>query len=233
MSAQQALSLIPALSLVPEFEIDPSKTALIIVDMNYVDAHRDYYAAPALKGIDALTDPFFDEIDSKVIPNIRKLLDVFRKNAMKVLYTVVGAELPDLSDLAPNYRAVFRGAGLDRSIPGNKEFEVREEIKPIEGELVLCKKSSGAFNSTNIDQMLGNMGVDTVVVVGVATNACVYLTAVDAADRGYWTIVVSDATAALPVDMQDFFLMIGSVMYFRVQATNEVISRIEKAVKGG
>jgi nicotinamidase-related amidase len=227
VSAQQAVSL------GAEFEIVPSKTALIVIDMNYVDSHRDYGVAPVIKALGLPADAFFDEIDNKVIPNIQKLLAAFRKNGMKVVYTVIGAELPDLSDLTPIHQALFRSTGLDRSIPGNKEFEIREEVKPIPGELVLVKKSFGAFNSTNIDQMLRNMGVDTIVVVGVLTNQCVFLSAVDAGDRGYLTVVVSDATAALPPELQDIFLMVGSLAYFKVQTTDEVISRIEKALKRG
>ena len=218
--------------IVPEFDIVPDKTALVVIDMNYADAHRDYGAGIPEEARESV-EPWFDEIDNKVIPGIQKLLDAFRKNRMKVLYTTCGAEMPDLSDMHPRWAEIFRRVGIGRSVPGNREFEIRDEVKPIEGELVLVKKSSGAFNTTNIDQVLRNWGIDTVVFVGIATNVCVYLSAADAGDRGYKTIVVSDATAALPSEMHDVFLKIGSTFYFLVQTTDEVINGIERALMRG
>ena len=72
------------------------------------------------------------------------------------------------------------------------------------------------------------MDIDTLVVVGVVTNFCVYLTAADAADRGYQVIVVSDATAAMSPELQDIFLMVGSIFFFKVESTEEVIQRIKR-----
>lgn len=227
------MSALQGISLGAEFGIIPRKTALLVIDMNYVDAHRDYGAALVLKELGIPADPIFDEVDNKVIPNIQRLLDTFRENGMRVLYTVIGAELPDLSDVPPSYQVVWRERGLGRSVPGNREFEIRDEIRPLPGELVLCKKSYGAFNSTNIDQVLRNMGVDTLIIVGVATNHCVYLTAAEAADRGYWVVVVSDATAAIPMELHDVFLMAGSLAYFKVQTTEQVIGRVEDALRAG
>ena len=56
------------------------------------------------------------------------------------------------------------------------------------------KNTSSAFNSTGIEWLLRNLGVSTLVVIGVATDMCVETTARDAADRGFDVIVVEDAT---------------------------------------
>jgi nicotinamidase-related amidase len=68
------------------------------------------------------------------------------------------------------------------------------ELEPLEGELVVEKNTSSAFNSTGIEWFLRNMDVTTLVVAGVATDMCVETTARDAADRGFDVIVVEDAT---------------------------------------
>ena len=78
---------------------------------------------------------------------------------------------------------------------GGKGYEVREEIAPVEGETIVRKLTMGAFNSGNIDTVLRSMGITSLVVAGVSTNACVETTARDAADRGYATVIVDDATA--------------------------------------
>ena len=60
---------------------------------------------------------------------------------------------------------------------------------------MLDKNTSSAFNSTGLEWLLRNMDVETLVVVGMATDMCVETTARDAADRGFNVIVVEDATA--------------------------------------
>ena len=78
---------------------------------------------------------------------------------------------------------------------GSFEHEIVDELAPLPGELVLDKNASSPFNGTGIDQLLRNLGVETLVLVGVATDMCVETTGRDAADRGYNVIVAEDATA--------------------------------------
>jgi nicotinamidase-related amidase len=68
-------------------------------------------------------------------------------------------------------------------------------LTPAPGELVIDKNTSSAFSSTGIEWLLRNMDVETLVLVGMATDMCVETTARDAADRGFNVIVVEDATA--------------------------------------
>lgn len=70
-------------------------------------------------------------------------------------------------------------------------------MKPLPGEIVISKTSSSAFNSTAIDQMLPNLGIQYLIACGVVTNGCVDLTVRDAADRNYRVIVAHDACAAM------------------------------------
>ena len=77
---------------------------------------------------------------------------------------------------------------------GTFEHEIVGQLEPRDGELVLEKNTSSAFNSTGIEWLLRNLGVTTLVVIGVATDMCVETTARDAADRGFDVIVVEDAT---------------------------------------
>ena len=60
---------------------------------------------------------------------------------------------------------------------------------------MLPKTSSGVFNSTSIEYLLRNIGIDTLVVTGFLTDQCVDHTVRDAADRGFYPVCVSDACA--------------------------------------
>jgi nicotinamidase-related amidase len=72
---------------------------------------------------------------------------------------------------------------------------VIEQLSPQAGELVIDKNTSSAFNSTGIEWMLRNFGVETIVVTGMATDMCVETTSRDAADRGFNVIIAEDASA--------------------------------------
>jgi nicotinamidase-related amidase len=60
----------------------------------------------------------------------------------------------------------------------------------------------GAFASTGLDTHLKSLGVENVVVTGVSTNNCVGMTAMEASDRQYGTVIVSDATGTCSDAMQ-------------------------------
>jgi len=218
--------------IVPKYEIDPERTALLVLDMNYVCAHRDYGIGPKFPTIGLRPEYYYDRIEDTVIPNIQKLLQTFREGNLKVIYTVMGTEREDLSDLPETWRKSYPRIGYHRSLPGSKEREVREEVAPREGEPVLLKRSSGAFASTPLDSLLREWGITTLVITGVESDCCVYNTAVEANDRGYKCIVVEDATTTLTRTGHKVFLhAYGEIFFFNVKTTDEVIDEIKKALR--
>lgn len=214
--------------VVPHFSIDPEKSALLVLDMNYVCAHRDYGIGLKFPTIGLRPDYFYDRIDSTVVPNIQKLLALFRENRLPVVFTVMGTERQDLADLPETWRKTYPRIGYDKSRPGTKEFEVREEVKPLAGEPVLMKRTSGAFASTDIQQRLQERGVNTLIISGVETDCCVYNTAIEANDRGYQTIVVEDATTTLTRTGHKLFLeAYGAIFFFNVRTTEQVLAEVQ------
>ncbi|MBI2875981.1 MAG: cysteine hydrolase [Candidatus Tectomicrobia bacterium] len=216
--------------VISTYPVVPEKTALLVLDMNYVCAHPDYGIGPRFPVIGLPPDYFYDRIDSTVIPSIQKLLKTFREKEMKVIYTSMGCEKEDLSDLPVTWRKMYPKIGYDKSRPGTKEFEIREEVKPQPGEPVLLKKSSGAFLSTDLDRHLKGWGVDTLVIVGVESDCCIYNTAIVANDIGYKTIVVSDGCTTLTETGHRVLLhSYGELFFFNVHTADELIAEIEAA----
>lgn len=70
------------------------------------------------------------------------------------------------------------------------------ELAPRADELVLPKSSSSPFSSTTLDYLLRNMGIRTLVVIGLLTDQCIDHTVKDAADRGYRVVCLTDACQA-------------------------------------
>jgi nicotinamidase-related amidase len=85
------------------------------------------------------------------------------------------------------------GRILVRGEPGH---DIIAELCPQAGEPVIDKPGKGAFYQTDLDLMLRNRGIDTLLVCGVTTEVCVNTTVREANDRGYRCVVLSDGCAS-------------------------------------
>lgn len=222
----------------PEFAIVPERTALLLIDMQYLDAHRSYGLGKVL--LERFPDAgryYINRLEQLVIPNQRALLECFRAHALRIVHITVGAHLPDNSDWVPLRRQaderVERETGTRPAVypVGSFEHSILPELQPRPGELVLNKVSRSTFTSTGIDQILRNIGLDTLIVAGVATNSCVEMTARDAADRGYKCVLVEDACATLTQEMHDAVLRTFALLYGKVQETEEVLEDLRRALE--
>jgi nicotinamidase-related amidase len=216
-----------------EFEVVPSKTALLIVDMQYCCAHPDYGLGRELqRDHPELAAYYLPRVTDIVVPNIRKLISFFRESGLRIVYLTVGSELPDGSDLSQlikRRQAPRLSLGRQSTIfrKGTFEHSIVEELEPEEDELVINKTSFGAFNSTNLDGVLRNMGIESLIITGVGTDVCVETTARDAADRGYSCVLVEDACATLEQSSHEATLLAFAKFFGgMVRNTEEVIDEL-------
>ncbi|RLF12278.1 MAG: cysteine hydrolase [Thermoprotei archaeon] len=124
----------------------------------------------------------------EIVGRVKRLIEVFRSRGLPVIY-VVDSHLKGV-DLELKLWG-------DHALEGSWGSQVIDEIKPREGDYVVKKRRYSGFYSTDLDLLLRELGVDTLILTGVATDICVQHTAADAFFRGYKLVVVSDATAAL------------------------------------
>ena len=113
--------------------------------------------------------------------NCKKLLDYWRANKL-VLFHIQHCSTTPASLLAEGH-------------PGNA---IKEIVKPRPSEAVIKKSVNSAFIGTDLKARLDAAGVTTVVIVGLTTDHCISTTARMAANYGYDTWLVSDATATFP-----------------------------------
>ncbi|MEU5028138.1 cysteine hydrolase family protein [Streptomyces milbemycinicus] len=73
--------------------------------------------------------------------------------------------------------------------------QIDERIAPQDGDIVVRKVRIGAGSTTDLHQQLRDRGIDTLILAGISTGGVVLSTLIDAADRDYRVIVLTDGVA--------------------------------------
>ena len=175
----------------PALQLDPNQIALLVVDMQYFDAHPEWgEGRTAIQmGVSHCFDPYFAQIDD-ILPRIQRLLSIFRDRQMEVIHLRVAEWTKDSRDVG--WKQLVRGLVVPSD---SKEADLLAEVAPVDDELVVSKSSSGVFPVTNLDRLLRNMDIHTLVFTGTSTGGCVESAVRDAVDLGYNVIIISDGCA--------------------------------------
>ena len=163
---------------------------------------------------------FYERARDVVLPNLRRLIDAFHGVGAEVVFTVIQNLTEDGRDRSLDYK--LSGFSVP---PGAWEAKVLAEVAPGADDIVLPKTSSSAFNSTNIEYLLRNIGIDTLVVTGFLTDQCIDHTVRDAADRGFYPICLSDGCATHSQARHDNALA-AFKGYCRMTTTAELLAEI-------
>lgn len=131
------LGLEPWPKSLPNFDFDPVRTTLVIVDLpNRTVRPGCGLVQAASEQCPELASGYLHRIQQQVLPNVGRLLSLWRQNGMQVVYLTIGPRLADSSDFMPPMRqhdpTMFPVGSYGHAIP--------EEIEPQENELVLNKK---------------------------------------------------------------------------------------------
>ena len=122
-------------------------------------------------------------------------------------------------------RGLSANLAMSTIVPSDDDF--LEEVAPVGDEIVIDKTSAGTFNSTSIDQLLRNMGINRLWVTGIVTEGCVEMTARDAADRGFLVTLVSDGCASSThVAHDDALQRMGDGGLIKVRTVDELIGQL-------
>lgn len=217
-------------TFIPTIEVDPERLALVIVDMQYLDASIDEGFGAAMEIIEPGSMDYFNvRNEGQVVPGIARLVEDFRAREIPVVYITVGSQYRDLRDMPARHRRWIREieerSGVrDILWAGNPSFRIREELSATDADTIVNKTAFGAFTSSTIDATLRGLGVEQLMVVGIATNCCVSTTVRDAADLGYGVMLVEECTADYDQATHDMAI---SGLYFNFA---RVIGSVDEAL---
>ena len=201
-----------------ELPFEPGNSGMLVIDMQNLCAVRgqgDDRQNPAPQD-----DYYYSRLDQLVVPNIQKLISAFRRSGIEVMYTVIQSLTKDGRDRSLDHK--LSGYNVPKNSPDGR---VIDALAPADDEIVLPKTASGVFNSTNIEYVLRNIGIERLAMVGVYTNQCVESAVRDAADRGFLVTLVEDACATRTPEAHEASIVnLGG--YARVIKTADVLAQL-------
>ena len=145
-----------------------------------------------------------------IVEPAQRLLALARQAGCLVVHTREGYA-PDLSDCSPAKLQRSRNAGSEIGstgpmgrllIRGEYGQDIIEELQPAPGEIVIDKASYGAFCGTNLESILRDRKIDTLVFAGVTADVCVHTTLREAYDRWFRCYYAADAISCFDAEIR-------------------------------
>lgn len=131
----------------------------------------------------------------KIVPKTAELLNGCREKGIPVIFC------NDAHIKGIDHELKLWG---DHAIAGTEGAEVIPELKLCEKDYVVPKRRYSGFFHTDLDLLLKELGVDTVIMTGLHTHMCVRHTSADAYQLGYSVIVAKDATDSFTQEDYDY-----------------------------
>jgi nicotinamidase-related amidase len=183
--------------------LDLGRTAIIVVDMQNDFCHPEGWLGHI--GVDVAP------ARAPIVP-LQHLLPALRRHDVPVIWLNWGNR-PDRLNLSPAllhvYKPTGQGVGLGDPLPGSgaKVLErgswsasVVDELAPAPSDVHVAKYRMSGFQDTELDSILRNLGVTTLLFAGVNADQCVLCTLQDANFRGYDCLLLEDCTATTSPD---------------------------------
>ena len=198
-----------------DFRVVPNKTALINIDMQNCFVEKSPVAAP--RGME-------------ILPRINKLAEACRNVGALLIHTIHvvrpdGSNTGVMGEIIPAI-----AAGLINK--GNPQAELHPGIVVGSDDIILEKPRYGAFTGTDLELILRNKGIDTVIITGICTNVCCETTAREANMRDFHVFFLSDATATFDTpelsadQIQPVVLATMKAAFAQVENTASMIGKL-------
>ena len=192
------------------FEIDPRSTALIVIDMQnaFVAEGATYETPPA----------------RTMLPNLERIINFAREQGMPIIWTQSDHSAPFGGVMLKKFPTIREDKYLWK---GQPSFELYDQmLQPKEGEYRVVKHKYDAFFETDLDSILRNNRIKTIIIVGTATNVCCESTARSGFFRDYQVAFPSDCNASFDEGMHQASLKTIDMFFGRVMTSEELLDEM-------
>ena len=199
--------------------IEAARAALVVVDMqNFFLEEGQACETPEARDI---------------VPNVNRLAAAARTTGATVIWLQMTQDRDQLQGWSVFYDHIKAGErGLEELeclSPGHHGHKIWPELDVGADDLKVEKRRFSAFiqGSSDLHAVLGERGIDTIIVTGTLTNVCSLTTALDAMMLNYKVLMVADANAALSDDSHNAALATVCELFGDVRTTDEVVALLE------
>jgi nicotinamidase-related amidase len=199
-------------------QVDPAHTAIVTQEVQ-----------GAVMGPNAGLAVLAAEARREALPNIARLLPVARAAGVRVVHCTVQRRSDGLGS-NHNARLFAGGAkGVDIT-PGSEGATLLPEVGPEPSDLVLSRwHGLGPMGGTDLDPILRNLGVTTIVAVGVSLNVAIPNLVMDAVNKGYRVVLPRDAVAGFPAEYGTAVIDYSLSLLATVTTTDELLATWQHA----
>jgi ureidoacrylate peracid hydrolase len=200
-------------------DLDPRKTALIVIDLQNAFMVEEVAVA-------------YVPVAVEIVPNVNRLAAAVRRTGGKVFWLRHTMDAESRSTWSEYLRMLSpetREVQLKNLAPGSRGHDLYPALDVKPEDEVVNKSRFSAFvqGSSDLPQRLTAQGYDTVLITGTVTNVCCESSARDAMMLNFRTVMVSDANAARSDDEHNATLAIFYAIFGDVMETSYLIERLE------
>jgi nicotinamidase-related amidase len=162
----------------PNLNLDKSSTAVIASELTKGNTANNQMAQ-----------------ERDLIGNARRVMDAARAAGIPVIHVAMGFRegYPEVSDRNKLFKMI-KDNGILKA--GSEQVEIRDEVKPLPGEVVVSRPRVNPFYNSELESILKARNIDTVAIMGIVTNFSVEAAARYAADADYRVIILEDCCAS-------------------------------------
>jgi len=172
----------------------------------------------------------------KIIPNVKRLIDVCHELRIPVFYTQQVREASGIDLLTRMHRIIPRRRLEFHKIPacvrGTWDAEIIDELLPTKNDHIVIKRRDSAFQDTEFELWLRSIGADTIIYTGVDTCICVENSIREGFNQGYDVILVEDAVASSWPELHKATLAKVRGSFGLVLTTEQLIDMLHTARRG-
>jgi ureidoacrylate peracid hydrolase len=201
-------------------EIDPARTAHIIVDLQ--------------NGFMERGAPVEVPVAREIIPSVNAISNAVRQAGgvnVFIQFTTPADALESWSSFYARFPPEGRKAHQEAFSPDAHYWQLWPGLEVRDGDLKVNKGRFAAFipGTCDLHQILQHRGIDTLIVTGTLSNCCCESTARDAMQLNYKVIFVSDGNAALSDAEHNATLNNMCALFADVMSTEEVVAALTRA----
>jgi len=142
----------------------------------------------------------------ELLPRMANAIQIARSKGVHIGYVRVAFDDTEYNAIPETNKAfnmMTTGRKMHKDMP---ETAIHNEIIPEPGDIMVRKIRFGAFSTTDLDQQLRDLKIDTLILAGISTSGVVLSTVRDAADRDYRIYVLEDCCSDRDSEVHDILM---------------------------